>query len=408
MRGILFLVHRAPFPPDRGDRIRSFHLLRALAGQAPVHLVAFADTEADRQAAEALRPLCASIHVELRRRPRVLAAAQAFARGCPISVEAFASRSVQAAVDRLLATKPIDAIVAFSSQMAQYVPADRGGRRFLMDFVDVDSAKFAAYADDARPPMRWLWAREADRLFRWERKVAAQADLSLFVSEAEAALFRERTRIRPSRVSVIENGVDLERYDPALVFPPLPPAVRGREPLIVFTGQMDYPPNVEAVVHYATRTLPRVRDAVPDACFAIVGRNPVASVRRLASLPGVRIVGEVPDIRHWIVAADVVAAPLLVARGIQNKVLEAMALGRPVVASPAAFEGIDAVPGREIIVAGRDADAAEATIALLEDKPRARALGAAARSRMVARYGWEGRLAVLPLLLDSIREPVPA
>ena len=273
--------------------------------------------------------------------------------------------------------------------MAQFVPEDCNAR-FVMDFVDVDSEKFRAYAERGPLPLRWLYGREARLLSGFERAVAARADYSLFVSEDEAALFRQMSGLGQDKVITIENGIDLDYLQPK-------PRTQDRR-LIVFTGQMDYPPNVEAVTSFATQVFPAIRDACPDARFAIVGRHPTAAVQALAQRPGVEVTGAVPDIRPWLVDASLVVAPLKIARGIQNKVLEAMAMARAVVASPAAAQGIDAENGREIVVAP-PAAMASAVAALLADPAAADQIGKAARARMETRYRWEERLRPLKGLL---------
>jgi sugar transferase (PEP-CTERM/EpsH1 system associated) len=401
---ILFLAHRVPFPPDRGDKMRSYHLLRALASIARVHLATFADDDADAAHAEALRPLVGSLHVERRSRSTVAAGLTALARGTPVSVEAFASTSMQAAVRTMLAKVPIDTLFAFSGQMAQFVPA--GPARFVMDFVDVDSAKFADYARSASGPARWIHARESRKLAAFEHAVASRADLSLFVSDAEADLFRAGAG--SVNVATLENGIDLDHYSPTADFAPLSAAERGEGPLIVFTGQMDYRPNVAAALRFASEVMPQVRAARPDACFAIVGRKPDAALLRISGQNGVRVTGAVPDVRSWIAAADIVVAPLEIARGIQNKVLEGMAMARPVVASPAAFEGVDAVPGRDLLVAQVDG-MTSAIVGLLSDDRQAARVAAAARSLVEARYAWSARLAPLAGMVGRKQaEPISA
>jgi sugar transferase (PEP-CTERM/EpsH1 system associated) len=396
---ILFLAHRVPYPPDRGDKMRSYHLLRALAGLARVHLATFADDDADVAHAEALRPFVARLHVERRSRSTLQAGLSALARGTPISVEAFASPAMHAGVRSILAAEPVDTIFAFSGQMAQFVP--RAEHRFLMDFVDVDSAKFADYAQGARGPRRWIHAREARKLAAFEREVAARAALSLFVSDDEASLFR-RAAGPGTTVATLENGIDLDKYDPAGDIAPLPPVERGTGPLIVFTGQMDYRPNVAGALRFATEVMPKVRVSRPDARFVIVGRKPDAALRRIDGRAGVRVTGAVADVRSWIAAADIVVAPLEIARGIQNKVLEGMAMARPVIASPAAFAGIDAVPGRDLIVAGHDVMAA-AVLDLLENKAKAATIGASARALVERRYAWAARLTPLAAMVGRDR-----
>jgi sugar transferase (PEP-CTERM/EpsH1 system associated) len=391
MADILFLAHRVPYPPDRGDKIRSYHILRHLAARHRVHLGAFADDEADMAHAEALRPLVHRMHVEIHSRSRGASYLRGLLTRAPASVAALASGTMGAFVDEVLTNESIDRLYVFSGQMAQYAPSDRP---YVMDFVDMDSEKFVDYARAAtNPAMRRLWGREAKRLFAFEREVAGRAVVSLFVSEAEAALFRDRARMAPECVQVLENGIDLDHYVPR-------PHDGVREPLIVFTGQMDYPPNIEAVSGFAQHALPIVRAGVPDARFAIVGRNPDPSLLKLGE--GVEVTGAVSDIRPWLARASVVVAPLRLARGIQNKVLEAMAMARPVIASPQAFEGIDAVAGSEIVVADGWEAEARAVIELLGDPARGAAIGAAARARVEARYGWAARLAPLDQMLSHI------
>ena len=393
---ILFLAHRVPYPPDRGDKIRSWHLLRAMCKFARVHLVALCDDARDLEHLDFLRSVAASVHVEMRNTSKTRAMAAALLSHQPASVCAFASQALQAHVNELLASQPISTIFAYSGQMAQFVPNDMGGRRFVMDFVDMDSEKFATYAAQASGPAAWANAFEAKRLRAFEIATAKRATLSLFVSDAEAALFRQHSALGYDRVSHIENGIDLAAYDPSKTYTPV---CEGEGPLLVFTGQMDYRPNVDAVTEFARAALPLIRDRFPKARFAIVGRNPTSDVQALAALPGVIVTGEVPDTRAWLASADIVVAPLVLARGIQNKVLEAMAMAKTVVASPQAALGIDASIGTEIIVAEGSAAQASEICDLLTSPARLRTIGDAARHRIEARYGWDARLSGLASML---------
>ncbi|RKE50081.1 MULTISPECIES: glycosyltransferase [unclassified Sphingomonas] len=418
---LLFLAHRVPFPPDRGDKIRSFHVLQYLAKLTPVHLVAFADDEADFDPPAAFTDMLASCTILPRGKSQKRAALEALATGKPVSLTAFATAAMQDAVNRIL--PEVNAVYCFSGQMAQYLPV--GGPPVVMDFVDVDSAKFAGFADDARGPMRWIMRREARLLGMFEREVASRVSASLFVSEAEAALFREGGAT--GRIIAVENGIDSAKFDPtardARRSSPLPeregPGVgrlpraqpvetqagqptpnpslpgRGAEALIVFTGQMDYRPNIDAVMWFARDILPLVRQRHP-AHFAIVGRAPTAAVQTLAS-DHVTVTGAVDDVRGWLAAADVCVAPLKLARGIQNKVLEAMAMARPVVASTAAAEGIDHAGTIRVATTAREF--ADRICDLLKAPDTAATLGQSARTQVIRRYGWDARLAPLNALL---------
>ena len=392
MGELLYIAHRIPYPPDRGDKIRSWHMLKHMAGMGRVHLACFADDEADAAHLPALRAALGGAlgeaHVEIRRTGKAEGGIKALLSGKPASLTLFDSVRLRAFVADLLDRPELETVFVYSGQMAQFVPA--GARQnFVMDFGDVDSAKFADYGRQGGP-LAWVHRREAVHLAAFERDTAARAASSLFVSDAEADLFRRTIAPPGSDVRAIQNGVDLEFFDPAV------PVTRvdAPTPLIVFTGQMDYAPNIDAVTWFAGEILPRI----PGATFAIVGRNPPEKVRRLA---GDRIIvtGAVEDVRSWLACADIVVAPLRIARGIQNKVLEAMAMARPVVASPAAFEGIDALPGRDLLVADTPAEQAEAVSRLLSHPEEARRLGAAARSRMEEGYHWGAKLAPLTDLL---------
>jgi polysaccharide biosynthesis protein PslH len=399
MAELLFLAHRIPYPPNRGDKMRSWHILKHLARFGRVHLGAFADDEADAAHLPALREALGEslgeTYVEPRHR-KLGWPVRALVRNEPASVARFSGSGMAAFTRRILARPEVRSIYAFSIQMAQFVPP-APGRPFVMDFVDLDSAKFAEYAGAGSALQRLIYRREAHRLLAFERETARRADASLFVSEAEAALFRARGGAEAAGARTLANGIDVAHYDPDAPFVPLDPPPAG--PLIVFTGQMDYRPNVEAVGGFARDVLPRIRVTAPEARFAIVGRHPSPAVTALAHLPGVIVTGEVADVRPWLAAATAVVAPLGIARGVQNKVLEAMAMGRPVVASTAAFTGIDAMPGRDLVVAdGADAQAF-ALLSLLADPGRAEAIGAAARARMVEGYAWEAQLAPLAGLL---------
>lgn len=372
MGDIAFLAHRLPYPPDRGDRIRSWHVLNALARLAPVHVFTLIDDEADRIHVAQVQNVAASVTVVNRKKSDVAAIGEALLTGQSASVLAFMNGELKAAVARALPS--VDTIYAFSGQMAAYVPDDFSGR-FVMDFVDLDSAKFE---------MMGLAGRfEARRLLAWEIATAKRADTSLFVSEDEAALFTDKTGLS---ARVMGNGIDLAYFAPDVVEPVNAPA-----PLIVFTGQMDYAPNAEAVAAFSVGVLPSVLKAVPDAMFAIVGRAPTKAVKSLAG-PRVIVTGEVPDTRPWLAAAAVVVAPLRIARGVQNKVLEAMAMGKACVVSSGAARGIDATDGHDFIVSD---DPADAVTALLKDRPLAASIGANARAKMVTRYAWDMQLARL-------------
>jgi sugar transferase (PEP-CTERM/EpsH1 system associated) len=396
---ILFLCHRVPFPPDRGDKIRSHNLLKKLCAMAPVHVGCFADDGRDMSFATELAAITESREIVARSSSRAVAGLIGLARRQPLLIALYEHPKLHDWVRWTLANRPISAVVAYSAQMAHFVPTLRPNVRFVMDFVDLDSAKYVAYGEQQGGPMGWVNRREGRVLLEFEKKVAARADVCTFVSEAEADLFRAASGLGTNKVRALENGVALDYFDPVANFQPLPPEDRGQGPLIVFTGQMDYRPNIEAVQSFVQDSLPAIRAVHADVRFAIVGRNPTPAVEALGEQPGIVVTGGVLDVRGWLAAADVVVAPLRIARGIQNKVLEAMAMGRAVVASAQAAEGIDARADEHLLIAADAIEEAAMVLSLLADPARARVLGTAARARMVERYDWAATLADLPALV---------
>jgi len=400
MGDILFLAHRVPFPPDRGDRIRSHNLLKALARLAPVHVGCFG--EGDAEAERALSAVSASRCVVSRTKPLPLAGVEAVLAGKPVSLTAFHSRKLADWVRETIARQDIAAIVVFSGQMGQYIPADFTGR-VVIDLCDVDSAKFASYADAGERV--WLNAREARLLAVEEERLGNRADATILISEAEAALYRSRlTAPGKVNVQVIGNGIDAAFFDPAATI--CHPVIAGLPgPHFTFTGQMDYRPNEQAALWVIEALMPKLRARFPQAMFHVVGRNPTGKLMAYHGTPGVQVWGEVPDVRPFIAAADAVLAPLLIARGVQNKVLEAMAMARPVVLTPEAATGIAASDGEDWLICPPDPAAMCARIEALLTSPHDPArIGAAARAFVLGHHGWEAMMAPLAGLLGMTGE----
>lgn len=402
MRDLLFLSHRVPYPPDKGDKIRAWNIFRHLARSHRIHLGCFIDDPADRPHLAELRSLCADLACfPIDRRTQRIKALLRLRRGQPLSLGYFHDRRLKDWVDRKLAGSAIRDVFVFSSAMAGYVMHAEGVRRIL-DMVDVDSEKWTAYAETARFPARAVWAREGRTLLAFERLAAARFDHSLFVSEHEWQRFVTLAPETIARTGWVANGVDLEHFSPELRFPP--PFV-GTGADLVFTGHMDYRPNIDAASWFARDVLPALRRRVPNARFWIVGASPTSEVSELTSLPGVEVTGRVADTRPYLASADVVVAPLRIARGIQNKVLEAMAMARPVIATPEAFEGICAEPGRDILLA-RGVDETVQRIGDVLDGQYP-TLGTFARRAVEAAHRWSATLRPLDRLFGTV-PPDPA
>jgi sugar transferase (PEP-CTERM/EpsH1 system associated) len=394
---LLFLAHRLPYPPNKGDKVRSCHFLGHLATRYRVHLATFIDDPADWAHLDAVRRMCAGVYVEplvpwLKR----ATSSRAFLCGEPLTLPYFRSRALAQWVRQAVSDARISRAFVFSSAMAQYV-RDLPQLRTVVDFVDMDSQKWADYASRRRWPAAAVFRREAHRLLRYELDVAARAEASVFVTEEETRRFLAQKPRDAARVATIRNGVDSEFFSPQQELPsPFAPDERP----VVFTGSMDYWPNVDAVAWFAREVLPLLREHDGSVRFYVVGMNPDVAVRALAERPGVAVTGRVPDVRPYLQHAAAVVAPLRVARGIQNKVLEAMAMGKPVVTTPACASGLSAREGTDLEAASDARDFAAKVRACMEPA-KAQAMGRLARERVLRDYTWPTSFR----LLDELLEP---
>jgi len=400
VRELLFLAHRIPYPPTKGDKIRSWHIFRHLAQRFEIHLGCLIDDPEDWRHTDMLRQMSASCYfAPLSPRQARWRSLSGLVRGVPLTLPYFYHAGLAEWVAKVAARRGVAVQFLYSSAMAAYDGALRGHTHLrLVDFVDLDSQKWADYARTRPWPLRSIYAREARRLGQIEARLAAESDAVLFVSEAEAALFaRQRPEFR-AKTLALPNGVDLDFFDPAAI---RPNPYEGGGPVLVFTGAMDYWPNSDAVIWFTEQALPRIHQTCPEARFYIVGARPSERVRELARRPGVTVTGRVPDIRPYLQHADLAVAPLRIARGIQNKVLEAMAMARPVLATPQAFEGIVARPGEDIWIAADAEMFAKLALQLIREKAVAQRLARNARRHVVEHYGWPKRLSLLDSLLET-------
>jgi len=396
MGNLLYLVHRLPYPPNKGDKVRSYHLLKHLTANHRVFLGTFVDDPQDEAYVETVREMCPDLHVA-RLHPRMakVRSLAGLLTNEALGLRYYQNAGLQAWVAQTMRNNNIDAVVVFSSVMAQYFTPDPDDMsvRMLVDFVDVDSAKWTQYADNHRWPFSWLYRREGKRLLAYERTVAARAQRSFFVTDNEVALFHGLAPESIQTVESMSNGVDADYFAPDSSHPSPFPAKSSGSPRIplVFTGAMDYWPNIDAVTWFVNDILPALRQRWPQLVFYIVGRSPPASVLALAS-DAVVVTGTVPDVRPYLQHAAVVVAPLRVARGIQNKILEAMAMARPVVAAQSCVDAIDAISGEELISALVESDFVREIDALLKSPLRAATVGESGRLRVVNSYSWRAHL----------------
>ncbi len=393
---ILFLAHRIPYPPDKGDKIRSWRLLKHLTDRFDVHLACFIDDERDLDHRDFLDSLCAS-SAFVRLHPiiaRLKSLPSVFLNDA-LTFGFYRDKKMAAVIDRLC-KHPLAAEIAFSSSMAPYIAAPVAGRKRIIDFCDADSEKWRQYALETRGLLSWVYDREGKALAQAETQIANWADASFAVTAEEAALFNRRASIR-NHVDWWSNGVDTDYFDPARVVEPVATPCD-----IIFVGAMDYRANVEAVFEFVRDVWPKVRTAAPNASFAIVGSNPVARIRALDGVNGVTVTGRVDDVRPWLAQAKIAIVPLRIARGIQNKVLEAMAMAKPIVVTPDAMAGINCSNDAACIVQ-RPGEMATEIVSLLNDRDRRDAMGAAARAAIVESYNWDDRLERFDAALDRLK-----
>jgi sugar transferase (PEP-CTERM/EpsH1 system associated) len=372
-----------------------------LAQHYRVSVGAFVDDPADWQYQSKLQALCADIHLEnLSPKLGKLRSLSGLLSGEALSLPFYRSASMQQWVDEIIARQGISKVLIYSSQMAQYV-LNKPEMTRIADFVDIDSDKWLQYGQSKSWPLSWVYAREGNKLRQFEIDVANRFDGTTFVSRTEAADFRRLSGIGENKVMHVNNGVDTDYFNPEL---DLPNPYQAAGPVLVFTGAMDYWPNIDAVEWFVLQVLPMLRAQIPTLQFCIAGARPSEPVLALARFSGVMVTGAVPDIRPYIYHAALAVAPLRIARGVQNKVLEAMALGKLVIVSPQAAEGIEAEHGKHFLIAdGADACAKAVLAALAQPQTD---MGAAARVHMLQCYGWSASLAQFDRLL--VASPVPA
>ena len=336
MQDLLFLSHRIPYPPNKGDKIRSYHLLKYLRLNYNVHLGTFIDDPFDYQYTVKLDALCASTcYIELKPLLAKIKSLQGLLTGEPLSLPYYRNKRMQKWINQTLSSYSITKVLIFSSAMAQYINQDQVVD-MIVDFVDVDSDKWQQYAQHCKGLKHWIYCREAQHLFNYEKSIAEQARASIFVSEHEAELFQTLVPEVNHKITYINNGVDIDYFSPELNFSS---PYADNDQIIVFTGAMDYWANVDAVIWFVNAIFPIIREQLPAIVFYIVGSKPTKEVLTLAN-NNVVVTGTVADVRPYIAHAHLVVAPLRIARGIQNKVLEAMAMEKYVVATAAAMEGI--------------------------------------------------------------------
>ena len=392
MDDLIFIAQRIPYPPNKGCKIRSWNALVRLADHYRVHLGSFIDDPVDWDHEPVIRDLCESHCLlplgKLRGRIRAL---RGFWTGEALTIPYFLDSRLARWLRDVRQRHAPKRAYTFSSGVAGYVMGDEWkGTRRVHDMVDIDSDKWIQYASGKSGLPRWIYNREGRKLLEFERRVAAEYDATLFVSEYEADFFRRLCPETAEKTHAMRNGVDCEMFDPARGYDdPYPSATEA----VVLTGTMDYWPNVEAALWFMEHVLDALLERHPSSHFYVVGANPTRELKQAGERRGMTVTGRVDDVRPYIAHARVVVAPLRIARGIQNKVLEGMAMARPVVASPLALEGIQAQAGRDLLVADEPAEFLDTVSYVLREG--AEQIGACGRDLVLREYSWDANFGKL-------------
>ncbi|WP_306253795.1 TIGR03087 family PEP-CTERM/XrtA system glycosyltransferase [Parvularcula sp. IMCC14364] len=391
----LFLVHRIPYPPDKGDKIRSWQIFQLLTKRFDLYTGFFVDDAEDLQYVDFLRTQCVEVNaVTLSPRLARLRSLSGLLTGQPLSFPYYQSAQMASWLKNIRQHQ-LSAEIVFSSSMFPYT--NKSSAPVLVDLCDADSAKWSAYAERQAFPMSWVYRREGRLLGDVEATITREASASFLITPEEAEIVRTHPQAAPENVLTFGNGVDIDYFNQNAVQP-------GNVPQrdLVFTGAMDYEPNIEAVIWFAENVWGRLREQNPHLSWAIVGARPGSRVQALSSLSGVTVTGRVDDIRPWIAGAKIAIAPLQIARGLQNKVLEAMAMAKPVIATSGAAEGIGAASGQDLLIRDQPAEYVDAIKSLLADAQKRQKLGRSARVFIEGQFSWEAQLRPLSQRLDAL------
>ncbi len=395
---LLFLCHRIPFPPNKGDKITTFNLLKYLSERYLVHLGCFIDDEFDRQYIHELDQFChSSFCLDICQRKQSTSGIKALCTGESVSTAHYRSTKFQQWVDTTIAENKIDLLFVYSSGMSQFIEFEQYQHKTrILDMADIDSDKWRQYAENKPWYSRWIYSREQKILAKHEQQVLQDFEAVTFITDEETELFRTMSpSSSQEKIYTLSNGVDTDYFDPQTEFDitDLPQLV---SPSICFTGAMDYWANVDAVVWFCKNVWPQVLAKVPNCTFYIVGGKPSVKVTKLAEIQGVIVTGRVPDVRPYVAVATLAIAPMRIARGVQNKVLEAMAMAKPVVMTSMGQEGIQVDTVQKALVHDEPNKMADSIIHLLEQKELDYSGN---RHWIIKHYSWDGALDKLPSLL---------
>ena len=399
---ILFLSHRVPYPPNKGEKIRTFHQVKYLKEQGhQVSVLAPFEDESELQHFTELERLwCKQVDGE-KLAGKALRLAKGLLKNEAMSVANFYSSSLQAKFDADITQNQYDAVICTASSMAKYVfnsgtlDSLNPRPRIVMDFMDLDSDKWNQYANEHSFPMSWVYQREAKKVASYEIQTSNTFDTCLFITDTECELFR-KNKPDADNVYAIENGMDTDTFKPAINKP------QSESPIVLFTGVMDYAPNVDAVLWFVEHAWPQISQTWPEAKFYVAGMNPTEKVRALADKDSsIVVTGFVDDIMEYFDRSNIFVGPFNMARGVQNKILQAFACGIPVVATPMGAEGIRCKNEESILLANDGTEFVEQIKRLMNDQELYDRIASEALSVIQQGYSWDGILKPFERFLEA-------
>jgi len=402
METVLFLCHRIPFPPNKGDKIATYHRLKYLNEHYNVVLGCFIDDKNDFQYVPNVEALCDELHVvDLCNKSNLTTGVASLLKGKPVSTHFYDSESMQSWVDDVISRKGIERLYAYSASASQFIEHGKyAPLKRVLDMTDVDSDKWRQYALKKPVYSSWIYSRESNLLRAYEQNILSKFDAVTLVTAEERELFKQMSSpTQHKKIFTLENGVDTEYFDINANYDETDkPSVEHE--FICFTGAMDYWANVDAVVWFAENVWPEIRAQKPNLHFYIVGGNPSNAVSALANIDGIVVTGRVVDVRPFVAKSLLCVAPLRIARGVQNKILEAMSMSKAVVMTSMGQEGIELPSEQYAMVIDEPKQQAKSILTLIDDDEERDKLGDINRQWILSRYSWDSALSFLSELLE--------